>query len=131
MDQWKFIREVIFHIFTGANLIFFPFLNLDEFRNLHNCSINIILFQRCPAICVDADGDYFGYEWELINEIADTLNFYPNFLRNSSYPYNRFVDGEADIAIGNFRIWEENEIMDFSSSYYSIPLVFVVPAGMN
>lgn len=129
------------------------FMSLDEIfpdkvKNLRGCDIRVVTFHRCPAVCVskNARGRLVvkGFDIGIIELIADELNFRPKMeiLRgdeqwgtiledgSTTGAISKIVEGEADIAIGNYLLRASRlKVMDSSNVYFSFPVVFAIPLG--
>ncbi|KAG5681329.1 hypothetical protein PVAND_010776 [Polypedilum vanderplanki] len=125
----------------GGNIeIIFP---KNKFKNLYKCPIKIVTFERCPAMCYNKKENKFsGYDWELIQEISQQLNFkmevkylegeeqWGTILSNGSLTggLKELVEKRAEIGIGNYFLRESRtRIVDYSAAYFSISIVLVIP----
>jgi hypothetical protein len=124
--------------------------NADEvfpkkFNNLHKCPVNVVTFERCPAMCYSKRHNTFsGYDYEILRELSNQINFEVNLnyiegqqrwgtiLPNGTVTWalGKLVNKEADIGIGNYFLRESRtKILDPSVNYFSIPIVLVIPPG--
>ncbi|KAG5681328.1 hypothetical protein PVAND_010775 [Polypedilum vanderplanki] len=115
----------------------------NKFKNLYKCPIKIVTFERCPAMCYNKKENKFsGYDWELIQEISQQLNFkmevkylegeeqWGTILSNGSLTggLKELVEKRAEIGIGNYFLRESRtKIVDYSTAYFNIPIVLVIP----
>ena len=115
----------------------------DKFDNLHGCPIRVVTFQRCPAMCYNRTTRRFsGYDYEVIQTLEEILNFQINMtflvgteqwgtiLPNGTTTegLNVLRNGSADVAIGNYILrLSRLKYFDSTVSYYSIPIVLVIP----
>lgn len=116
-----------------------------KLKNLHKCPINVTTFERCPAVC---RGERFqrlpGFDIELIRGNSEALNFTINlnFLNGSAQWGTILSNGtttgaiaevmnkRAQIIIGNYNLRSSRvRIMDHSVTYFSNPVIFMVPPG--
>lgn len=119
----------------------------DKLRNMYECDVRLVTFHRCPAVCVEKiDGKLTatGFDIGIIELIAESMNFtlkksillgdeqwgtiFPN--KSTSGGIRKIVEGEAEIAIGNYILRANRlKIMDSSNVYFSFPVVFAIPLG--
>lgn len=101
-------------------------------------------FERCPAVCFDEKlDDLVGFDIEIMQELEFRLNFTatPIFLKGFQ-AWGRYVNNTlsgalsllktktADIGIGNYYLKANRlSILDSTISYYSVPIVVVIPPG--
>lgn len=113
--------------------------------NLHTCAINVVTFERCPAVCYDKKLDEMvGYDMEIMNELKVRLNFTTNMKILKGYqPWGaRYANlnytgalgvlykKEADIGFGNYYLKSNRlSIVDSTISYFAVPIVIVIPPG--
>lgn len=121
----------------------------NKVDNLHGCGIRVVTFHRCPAVCVskNSNGGLIarGFDIAIIDLIAEELNFRPKMeiLRgdeqwgtiledgSTTGAITKIVEGDADIAIGNYLLRASRmKIMDSSMVYFSFPVVFAIPLGL-
>jgi hypothetical protein len=116
-----------------------------RFKSIYNCSVNVVTFERCPAMCFHAKaGTFSGYDHEILQELAHQFKFYPviNYLHGQQQwgtildngtitgGLRKLVDREAEIGIGNYFVRESRtKIVDLSVAYFNIPIVLVIPPG--
>lgn len=130
--------------FARRSVDLFP----NKVENLHGCGIKVVTFHRCPAVCVSKDSKgrliARGFDIAIIDLIADELNFQPKMeiLRgdeqwgtiledgSTTGAITKIIEGDADIAIGNYLLRASRmKIMDSSMVYFSFPVVFAIPSG--
>lgn len=114
------------------------FLLPDKTQNLFECGLRLVLFERCPAVCITANLNkntsiVSGFEIILMRLIANSLNFkiqrqilsgpkqwgtiYPN--GTSSGGIKKILSNETEIAIGNYALRQSRiEYIDNSIVYY-------------
>lgn len=113
-----------------------------KLKNLFGCKVRVTTFDRCPAVC--ASEELFGFDIELLNGLSKALNFNVdlNFLEGAAKwgtilsdgsttgAIAEIVNGKADFIIGGLLLRSSRvEIMDYSDTYFSNPVVFIVPPG--
>lgn len=121
----------------------------DKTRNLFDCGLRLVLFERCPAVCITTNdrtntSTVSGFEIILLRLIANKLNFkiqrtilpgpkqwgtiYPNGTGTGAI--RKVLNNESDIAIGNYALRQSRlEYIDNSIVYHSTPIVFAIPPG--
>lgn len=121
----------------------------DKTKNLFECGLRLVLFERCPAVCITANvkantSTVTGFEIILFRLIASKLNFkiqrtilpgtkqwgtiYDNGTGTGAIL--KVLKNESEIAIGNYGLRQNRlEYIDNSIVYHSTPIVFAIPPG--
>lgn len=119
----------------------------NKAQNLFGCEIRMVTFERCPASCVKTNGSKVtveGFDISIIDLISERLNFslnkrillgseqWGNVLPNGTTTgaIAKVLKNESDIAIGNYFLrLSRVDLMDYSSVYFSFPVLFAIPLG--
>lgn len=120
----------------------------NKFKNMFECPINIGVHNTPPSVIQETfdNGSFHlnGYEIEILNELANTLNFMKNidFLTgkspwgriydngSSTGAFKRVINGDLDMLIGNYFLYASRlKFLSASRSYFSNPLTLIVPPG--
>lgn len=132
--------------FQGSLDSLFP----SKFRNLQNCPIKVVTFEENLAVFRDEtlNGTYElrGYDMDLLNVLSSSLNFKKEMkFLTIRLPWgyvlpNGTVTGALaelqketqQIAIGDYYLKPNRlNVLESSVTYYSFPLVFVIPSAAN
>ena len=119
-----------------------------KFKNLFKCPVRVGAFDTTPAVIKKTmkNGSYSldGYDIELLKEFSKIINFtidmnfsaepgsYGEIYENGSSTgtINKVMNNKVDVIIGNYYITESRlKFMSSSSSYYTNPLLLVIPSG--
>lgn len=116
----------------------------QKMNNLHKCPMRVAVANNVrPEVFVkqlpDGSNQCSGRSIELIESVAETLNFEVNYTYigpegflyengTAEGPLKAVLDGKADFTISNWWLKEKRlKFLDASLSYISSPLHFVVP----
>ena len=121
--------------------IFFP----RKINNLFKCPIKIAIFETPPFVTKSSEtGRISGSDIELVNGLAEALNFRLdlNFLTEpgswgtihengtSTGALRKVINGEIDLTVGGWYLTKlRHKYMSISESYYSMPLILIIPPG--
>ncbi|CAO1398953.1 unnamed protein product [Diamesa hyperborea] len=119
-----------------------------KFKNLFKCPVRVGAFDTTPAVIKKTmkNGSYSldGYDIEMLREFSKIINFtidlnfssepgsYGEIYENGSSTgtINKVMTNKVDVIIGNYYITESRlTFMSSSSSYYTNPLLLVIPSG--
>lgn len=124
---------------------FFP----KKFANFFKCPIKIasseIASKFIEVIHKNGTREYVGTDVEIINALADALNFQPSINYTSKSKRNNFgaiyangtsfgvigqvVSGTSDLVVGLIMDSSRIKFMDVSVSYYFYPVSVMIPSG--
>ncbi|CAO1407683.1 unnamed protein product [Diamesa serratosioi] len=129
--EWEFIE-------------FYP----KKFKNLFKCPVRVGAFDTTPAVIKKTikNGSFIldGYDIAILKEFSKIINFsidmnfsnvsgsYGEIYENGSSTgtINKVMNNEVDIIIGNYYVTALRlTFMSSSSSYYTNPLLLVIPSG--
>ena len=119
-----------------------------KFKNLFKCPVRVGAFDTTPAVIQKTmkNGSYSldGYDIELLKEFSKIINFtidmnfstepgsYGEIYENGSSTgtINKVMNNKVDVIIGNYYVTALRlTFMSSSSSYYTNPLLLVIPSG--
>lgn len=119
-----------------------------KFKNLYKCPVRVGAFDTSPAVIKKTlkNGSFVldGYDIELLKEFSKILNFtidmnfsaesgsYGEIYENGSSTgtINKVMNNQVDVIIGNYYVTELRlTFMSSTSSYYTNPLLLVIPSG--
>jgi Ligated ion channel L-glutamate- and glycine-binding site len=122
----------------------------EKFKNMQNCPVKVVTFEDSFAVFqrknVNGSFELLGFDMEVIHALSTTLNFKKDmkFLEGSD-PWGmvtsngtvtgalgELVKKNAEIGIGNYFLKANRlSVLDASTTYYTLPLVFIIPPGAN
>lgn len=115
----------------------------NKFQNLFECPIKVGAHSTPPSI-IQQDVQLTGYEMELLNELAKTMNFHKDIEffpgkapwgriyenGSSTGALNRAINGDVDMLIGNYNLFVQRlKFLSASRSCFSNQLILIVPPG--
>lgn len=122
----------------------------EKFKNLKNCPMKVLTFEDGNAVkrvkSSNGNYNYRGYDIELLNALAKSLNFKIDlkFLQGvqpwgfvtangtATGALAEVASKKNNIAIGNYFLrLNRLQVLDASVTYFSIPSMFVVPPGIH
>lgn len=135
--------------FDGKNIVwatdvYFP----KKFRNLQKCPIKIgsigNFFSVMFKTAVNQTKYFYGFEVDLLKELASTLNFKPDFKifpyevglisknKTSTGMIKRVQENEVDLICGSFSLQQQRrEVLSDTRSFYSDKIILVTPKSMT
>lgn len=138
---------VIFNQFSNGsfkcnNCLMFP----EKFKNLQNCPIKIITFDDNLSVfkheTLNGAYELQGYEMQMLHVLSTSLNFKKQitfleipvawgFILQNGTATGALAElqkKEQEIGIGNYFLKPNRlNVLDSSVTYYSFPLVFIIP----
>lgn len=146
-DNCQDMNPITVNEFRNGNFVndlknIFP----QKMKNLQNCPVTISIatdIETTKAVRNEPNGDYklSGLDIELINLLAESLNFRPNFTfigpigffsdnKSAEGPLKALVEGKSEFSVCTWLL-KPNRLKFFDSSvpYMSGPINFIVPPG--
>ncbi|XP_061712746.1 glutamate receptor ionotropic, delta-2 [Cydia pomonella] len=122
----------------------------DKTRNLNAEVLNVVYLDHVPSVVVTKDNDtnkIGGVEIEILNTLAEKMNFKPNLYQSVNAEYHKWgqkqangsfsgLIGElvsgADVALGNLQYTPYHlELMDLSIPYTAQCFTFLTPEALT